>query len=103
MSRKVLKSCLLIISLLLYSLVILHAQQKAVQYTTDFEFKEGVYLSFWNFKNNQPVPRSRIIFNSNKDDKDFLKYALDKPTFRYIDSLGKEQEIRTNSAWGYCS
>lgn len=79
------------------------AQQKVVQYTREFEFREGIYLSIWNFKNNSPVPRSRIIFNSNKDDKDFFRYVLDKTTFSYIDSLGKEQQMKTNSAWGYCS
>jgi hypothetical protein len=79
------------------------AQQKAVEYTRDFEFKEGVYLSFINFKENNPIPRSKIIFRSNGDDKDFLKYVLDNSTLKYIDSTGKEQDVQTNSIWGYCS
>ncbi|MBI4930701.1 MAG: hypothetical protein HY841_08065 [Bacteroidetes bacterium] len=82
---------------------LLFAQQKAVQYDKDFVFKEGIYLSFFNFKNNSPVPSSKIIFSSNKNDKDFLKYVLDKTTFTYIDSLGKEQEVKTDNAWGYSS
>ena len=91
------------ISLSPYFLIPLSAQQKAVQYTKDFEFKDGVYLSFFDFKNNNPVRTSKIIFNSNKSDKDFLKYALDKSSFLYLDSTGKEQEVKTQSVWGYCS
>ncbi len=81
----------------------LFCQEKAVQYTKDFEFKEGIYLSYYGFQKNHPVPPSSIIFNSNKGDKDFLKYVLDKNTFTFIDSSGKQQEVKTNSAWGYCS
>ncbi len=81
----------------------LFAQQKKIQYDRDFVFREGVYLTFLDFVNNNPIPVSKIVFNSNKGDKDFLKYALDKPTFNYIDGLGKEVEYKTDEAWGYCS
>ena len=79
------------------------SSQKVVQYTPDFEFKDGVYLSLLDFKSNHPIPVSKIVFKSNKDDKDFLKYVMDNNTFKYTDSLGHEQEVKTNSAWGYCS
>jgi hypothetical protein len=81
----------------------LQAQQKAVQYTPDFEFKEGVYLSVDDFKNNAPIPPSKIVFNSNKNDKDFLKYVMNKSTFTYIDTAGKEQQLKTDKVWGYSS
>lgn len=77
--------------------------QKAIQYDKDFEFKEGIYLTFYDFKNNHSIPPSKIIFNSNKNDKDFLKHVLDKTTFIYIDSFGKEQEVKTDDTWGYSS
>ena len=78
-------------------------QTKAVQYTRDFEFKEGIYLSMADFKNNDPIPIARIVFSSNKGDKDFLKHVMDKPTFTYKDTAGKEFEVKTDKAWGYCS
>lgn len=93
--------------LICYLLFILHltcfGQQKAIEYTKDFSFREGIYRSFQDFKNNNPIPPSKIVFNSNKNDKDFLKYVLGKSTFTYVDSTGKEQELKTNDAWGYCS
>ena len=86
-----------------YVLTPLFGQQKAVQYTRDFEFKEGIYLSIRDFKNNRPISRSKVIFKSNKDDKDFFRYVLDNTTFSYTDSSGKEQQVKTNDAWGYSS
>lgn len=81
----------------------LFAQQKVAQYTKDFSFKEGVYLSFADFKNHNPIPVSKVVFNVNRGDRDFLKYALDKKEFVYLDSLGREQKIETTKVWGYCS
>ncbi|TAL57486.1 MAG: hypothetical protein EPN85_14015 [Bacteroidetes bacterium] len=96
--------CLLVsIPVFLYTFIPLLAQQKAVQYAGGFEFKEGIYLSIRDFRNNAPIPPSKIVFSSNKNDKDFLKYVLDKTTFTYIDSSGKEQQIKTDAAWGYSS
>lgn len=96
------KNIFSLISLYLYTFIPLFAQQKAVQYTKDFEFKDGVYLSILNFRNNNPIPVSKIIFSSNKGDKNFLKHVLDKNTFTYIDSGGEEQEMKTETVWGYC-
>lgn len=79
------------------------AQQKKVQYDRDFVFRDGVYLTFEDFKNNYPIPVSKIVFNSNKGDKDFIKYALDKPSFIYLDGFGKEVSCQSDDVWGYCS
>jgi len=79
------------------------AQQKSIQYDKDFVFKDGVYLSIMDFKFNNPIPTSKIIFKSNKGDRDYLKLALADPTFIYIDGSGKEKEMKTDSLWGYCS
>jgi hypothetical protein len=79
------------------------AQQKSVQYDKDFVFKDGVYITLLDFKNNDPIPTSKIIFKSNKGDRDYLKLALANATIKYTDSTGKEQEMKTDNLWGYCS
>lgn len=93
----------LLMFFLLFACIPLAAQQKSVPYEPGFEFKEGIYLSVWNFKNNNPIPPASIVFNSNRNDKSFLKHVLDKTTFTYIDSAGKEQQVKTEDAWGYSS
>ena len=92
-----------IIYLYLCSIIPVSAQQKSIEYDKDFTFKDGVYFSFFDFTNNHPIPASRIIYKSNKDDRDYLKFALNKSSFQYIDSTGREQEAKTNDLWGYCS
>lgn len=93
------------VMLLLFSSLFVEAfsQQKVVQYSKDFLFRDGVYLTFQDFKNNNPILPSKIIFNSNKDDNNFLKYVLNKTTFTYLDGLGKEVVHKTEETWGYCS
>lgn len=91
------------ILLFLYISVPLFAQKKAVQYSTDFEFKPGIYLAFVDFVSNHPIPPAKIIFNSNRNDSKFLQYVLANTTFTYKDSLGKEVVVKSNDAWGYSS
>jgi hypothetical protein len=81
----------------------LQAQRKTVEYSRDFSFREGVYLSLTDFKNNNPIPSSRIVFSTNRGDRDFLKYVLNKKVVTYIDSTGKQQEIESEKIWGYSS
>ena len=91
-----------IISLFPCFLIPLFAQQKAVQYTKDFEFSNGIYLSFNNFKNNNPIIAAKILSDYNKTDRDFFDKILSKSNFSYIDSSGKEQIGKCNDIWGYC-
>lgn len=101
MKRKILHT------LTYYSLFIIHsfcfAQQKAVQYTKDFEFRNGLYISFLDFRNNNPVIASKIISDYNKSSREFFDKVLSKNTFTYTDSTGKEQTLKTDDIWGYCS
>lgn len=78
------------------------AQEKAVQYTKDFEFSNGIYLSYGQFKNNAPVIASKIISDYDKADRNFFDKVLSKNSFTYIDSAGKEQTFKSDDVWGYC-
>jgi len=80
----------------------LPAQQKAVQYTKDFKFTEGIYLSFSDFKNNAPVPVSKIISDYNKDDRSFVEKTLSKNSVAYTDTSGREFKVKASDLWGYC-
>ena len=94
-----------IFSAIAFSLLvsIVWGQQKAVQYTKDFEFKNGLYISFNDFKNNSPVPVSKIVSDYNKNAREFFEKVLSKASVSYLDSTGKEQSVKTNDLWGYCA
>jgi len=95
--------CSLVYVFLLIFSEVAFSQQKVIQYDKDFVFKDGIYLSIFDFKKNNPIPTSRIVFSSNKGDKDFLKYVTEKNTLDYLDEEGKTQEVKMASVWGYCS
>lgn len=83
--------------------VVCFAQQKTVMYTRDFQFKNGIYLSYSDFKNNSPLNASRIVSDYNKASRDFFEKVLSKNSFTYLDTAGKQQVVKTNDTWGYCA
>jgi hypothetical protein len=78
------------------------SQDKIVQYSKDFDFKNGIYLSISDFKNNNPVIASKIISDYDRTARDFFNQVLSKSNFSYKDSSGKEQTVKSNSIWGFC-
>jgi len=77
--------------------------QKVVQYAAGFEFREGVYLSFDQFKNNSPVPKKNIVSKFNRDDSEFLPNILEAKTFSYKDENDSVHKINVADVWGYSS
>lgn len=80
------------------------AQNDSVAYTRDYEFKEGIYLTFEQFRNNNPVPKSSIIHpNRGISAPDFFFQLFSANTVSYRDSTGKEHKVNTRDVWGYCN
>lgn len=78
------------------------AQNGVVEYSRDFEFAEGIYLTIEQFKQNHPIPISAIVSPVPKTDRNFLTEVLDKKTVTFKDETGQEQKLATSSIWGYC-
>jgi hypothetical protein len=78
------------------------AQPDSIPYTRDFEFKEGIYLTIDQFRNNDPIPQSAIISPVPKSELNFLTQVLEKKKVTYKDKYGKEQQVPTAIIWGYC-
>jgi hypothetical protein len=94
---------LLCFSFLFSSPPVIIAQQKTIQYDKDFTFRDGIYFTFLDFKNNNPIPAAKIVSNYNKNDRDFFSSILSKTSFMYLDGFGKETEFKSDDIWGYCS
>jgi hypothetical protein len=75
--------------------------QDSIPYSKDFILKEGIYLSYSDFSNNDPIEKNKIITSYNKNEIDFFANITSKEIIRY-DSLGKQTEIKTKKIWGYC-
>lgn len=74
---------------------------KLVKYGPGFKFDEGIYLNFYQVKNNSPIPKTRIITTININDLDFFEKVLKDKTVSYYDEYGLKQEVKTSDIWGY--
>ena len=75
--------------------------KETVRYDYSFEFKDGVYTSFFSFRNNSPVPFSRIV--SPAYDDDFFKNLLKAETISFYDENGTLNEMPRKTIWGYAN
>lgn len=90
------------ILLLLYVFAILQTSaQEVVQYAPGFNFREGIYLSFEQFKNNNPISKNSIISKLDKSDTEFLPTILDEKTFSYKDAADSVRTASTENVWGF--
>jgi hypothetical protein len=85
-------------------LIQLHGQSdsiKKVPFNQDFKFKEGIYLNFEQVKNNNPIPKSRVITNIDFNDAQFFDNVLSGQMFSFYDQLGLKKDVAVNAVWGY--
>lgn len=80
----------------------LHAQNDSVPYSRDFVMKEGIYLTYLDFRSNTPILKNSIKSKQDREQLDFLVKTLEEnDTITYLLN-GKEQRINTDSLWGFC-
>lgn len=90
--------CFYLVLLLPYSVL----SQQRIVYSTEFVFKEGIYLSFQDFKNNNPVPITYIISDLDIRSEDYIDEVLSYDTVHFYDNLLEERRVATDNIWGYC-
>ncbi len=78
-------------------------QQQHVQYDEDFRFKDGVYLSFLDFKNNNPIPITHLLSEFDIRAKDYILETLNNDTLVYYDNLLEERAEDIRQVWGFCA
>jgi hypothetical protein len=94
---------------------ILHAQKEdyfvssptniksdSVPYSNFFDFKEGIYLSINDFKNNSPISKEQIIIDYPVSEPDFFYQATLRKVIKYKDGAEIEKSVNTNEIWGLC-
>lgn len=74
---------------------------ETIRYDYSFEFKNGVYTSFYSFRNNSPIPFSRFV--SPAYDDDFFKNLLKVEAISFYDENGTLNEIPRKMIWGYAN
>jgi len=72
-----------------------------VEYNPDFEFQEGIFINFEQFKNNKPIPKSRILTSESVNDEDFFDNILRENDLAFYDFMGMQKMVDTKSIWGF--
>lgn len=71
------------------------------KYETGFILKKGIYLTFENFKDNNPIPSSRIVSKFHDQSSDFFRKVMLNKKFSYITKDHDTSEITSKDTWGY--
>ena len=92
-----------IIGIFFLTSTILYSQNREniIEYTPDFKFAEGVFFDFDQVRNNNPIPKARILTAVDFNDGDFFKEVLDKDVIYYYDEFGMRKEMKKDNIWGY--
>lgn len=64
--------------------------------------KDGLYLSFDDFRYNNPIPPIYLINSLDIRDPNYLDSVVDLPEIKYYDHLEEERTVKPEALWGYC-
>lgn len=78
-----------------------HEESRLVQYTSDFKFKDGLYLNIDNVRANDPIPLSRVVTNLTNYNKDFFDELVARKRIILYDENGVRASVPTRNIWGY--
>ena len=76
-------------------------QDGLVRYTSDFKFKDGIYLNFDQVKANSPIPKAKLLTSADYNDRDFFNKVFEAGKIYFYDEIGVRQAIDKNNIWGY--
>jgi len=72
-----------------------------VEYTPEFEFRDGIYPNFRTVRTNSPIPKTRLVTDADLFARDFYEQVTEASRIVYYDDFGVKQELKTSNIWGY--
>jgi len=72
-----------------------------VEYSTDFQFQDGIYANFDMVLDNNPIPAARIVTDLDMFDRDFYEKVTSVKEIVIYDENGVKKELATHEIWGY--
>lgn len=75
--------------------------QPLVEYSPEFKFRDGIYLSIHDFKNNHPIPLTHILSDFDIQNPDYLDFVLNNDSVTYFDNHYEERSASILELWGY--
>jgi hypothetical protein len=76
-------------------------QEGKVKYTPEFKFKDGIYLNFDQVKENNPIPKAKLLTSADYNDREFFNKVFESGKIFFYDEMGVRQEVDKNNIWGF--
>lgn len=73
----------------------------SMKYSPEFRFKDGIYISYEHFKNNNPIPFRQILSPKIPDLSLLVDYLANADSILFADNEGKKYRIATSDIWGF--
>jgi len=103
MKRNNYKQSLMAVSFFLSSIIVWGQDMadERVKYTPDFRFRDGIYLNFDQVRENNPIPKAKLLTSADYNDRDFFNKVFSSEKIYFYDEMGVRQEVEKNSIWGF--
>jgi len=72
-----------------------------VKYSLEFQFKEGIYSVFDQVKENNPIPKYKILTYADYHDPEFFDKVLKHEKIYYFNDQAVRKELKLSDIWGY--
>lgn len=92
------------LTVLLFILIKLNSfsQSDSIAYSREFVFREGIYLSYSDFRNNQTIDKNQIVTKEDKAPIDFFSRLLNKYKDIVYTIEGVETKVDADRIFGFC-
>jgi hypothetical protein len=72
-----------------------------IQFSSEYRFKDGLYLNIDDVRNNDPIPLGRVVTDLNNYNKDFFDEMIIREEIILYDENGVRASVPTKNIWGY--
>lgn len=76
-------------------------RDRLVEYSPDFEFRDGIFANFEMVKDNHPIPPARIVTDVDMFDREFYDKVTSAKEIVIYDNNGVKMVMKSKDIWGY--
>jgi hypothetical protein len=103
MKGRIMKNTLFFLLMALCPLIMAQEdmERPMVEYSPDFEFRDGLFANFESVKENYPIPPARIVTDEDMFDRAFYEKITILKEIVIYDQNGVKKVLKTEEIWGY--
>jgi len=76
-------------------------ERRIVQYSHDYEFRDGIFPNFESVLDNYPIPAARIVTDEDMFDRAFYEKVTSQKELVIYDENGVKKVLKIETIWGY--